>query len=537
MKGKVSKRVRALIVMLAVLVFMTGANTVTVNATVKVKSGKTMTVAVGQSKTIKAKGTKSGRLTYSSSSKAIATVSSKGVVKGKKPGTCKITIKQKSSKATVKVTVRPANVKLVSVTPVDPGNALKVVWQKAAGASGYYVYYSVDGSTYKKKVVSGSKTTSVVLNNLEYSKAYYVRIKAYGGKNKWVSGSYSARKKVSTLAEPKSAMEALAENGYTGTEQAWNDALAGKGLKPGQTAYDMAVENGYKGTMQEWLKLVVDSKDKNGVTAYDIAVANGYEGTKAEWLTSITGVDRTGAEDIDWNNVQSAYVDDNENLILVLNDGTEINAGKVGSITAPDVETFTVTFYDYDGRQIDVQTVVKGNAAKAPESPKRSGYLFVGWSKDFSNVQEDMSVVAVYEDASVSAISVSDVTTKRGDKEVKVEVSVKNPGILGMILKLDYNEGAMTLKSAANGDAVSDVLTLTKPGEMKSGCNFVWDGIELKDYEIRDGVILTLTFDILDNATEGQYPISISYSDGDIIDGNLLPIDLTIKSGMLNIEK
>ena len=63
-------------------------------------------VYVGKTTKISAKATKGARLSYKTSNKKIATVNSKGVIKGKKAGTVKITITAKKSKyKTVKKTI------------------------------------------------------------------------------------------------------------------------------------------------------------------------------------------------------------------------------------------------------------------------------------------------------------------------------------------------------------------------------------------------------------------------------------------------
>ncbi len=71
------------------------------------------------------------------------------------------------------------------------------------------------------------------------------------------------------------------------------------------------------------------------------------------------------------------------------------------------VNTYTVIFRDYDGREIDVQYVVYGGAATAPEAPVRAAddkysYEFKGWSADFSNVSGDMIIVAEYVSTNLS---------------------------------------------------------------------------------------------------------------------------------------
>ncbi|MCL1809134.1 MAG: InlB B-repeat-containing protein [Clostridiales bacterium] len=60
------------------------------------------------------------------------------------------------------------------------------------------------------------------------------------------------------------------------------------------------------------------------------------------------------------------------------------------------IDTFTVTFLDHDGAVLDTQEVKLGDAAVAPADPIRIGYTFIGWDTDFSNVTEDLTVTALY---------------------------------------------------------------------------------------------------------------------------------------------
>lgn len=69
---------------------------------------------VGDSYTLKLKNAK-GKVKWSSSKKSIATVSSKGKVKAKKKGACKITAKVGKKKYTCKVKVRKEKVKVIKV--------------------------------------------------------------------------------------------------------------------------------------------------------------------------------------------------------------------------------------------------------------------------------------------------------------------------------------------------------------------------------------------------------------------------------------
>ena len=119
---------------------------------------------------------------------------------------------------------------------------------------------------------------------------------------------------------------------------------------------------------------------------------------------------------------------------------------------------------------------------------------------------------------------------------VTVAVNVNhNPGILGMTLALSYDSDALTLTNAVSGSAVSDVLAFTKPGKFTSPCNFTWDGLELNEEQIKDGEILILTFDVASDATDGVYPISLSYDEDSIIDKDLKPVAVDITNGSITV--
>lgn len=89
------------------------------DAAVKI-SAKKKTLTVGQSVTLKIKGTKK-KVKWSSSNKQVATVSSKGKVKTKKVGTATITAKVAKKKYTCKITVKSNNVNPDN-TPSDNNN-------------------------------------------------------------------------------------------------------------------------------------------------------------------------------------------------------------------------------------------------------------------------------------------------------------------------------------------------------------------------------------------------------------------------------
>ncbi len=69
------------------------------------------------------------------------------------------------------------------------------------------------------------------------------------------------------------------------------------------------------------------------------------------------------------------------------------------TVTAQYIEVFTVTFVDHDDSILKTETVDKGNDATAPEDPAREGYKFIGWDTTFTNVQAAITVTAKYKAA------------------------------------------------------------------------------------------------------------------------------------------
>ena len=133
------------------------------------------------------------------------------------------------------------------------------------------------------------------------------------------------------------------------------------------------------------------------------------------------------------------------------------------------------------------------------------------------------------EPQSAPEISVGNVTASPGET-VSVPISVSDsPGVCGATILVSY-DSALTLKSVTKGDAWPS-LTMTKPGKLSSNpVNIVWDGT---DADLSDGIIATLEFTAPENP--GTYEISVSYNDGDIVDGDLFPVEFALKDGSVKV--
>jgi len=143
--------------------------------------------------------------------------------------------------------------------------------------------------------------------------------------------------------------------------------------------------------------------------------------------------------------------------------------------------------------------------------------------------------VDVYATESANTVIRAETVTASPGTTIDVNISIENsPGILGATISLSYDMG-LTLISAKNGDAFS-ALAMTSPSSLSSPCNFLWDGQDFSSENIKDGVILTLTFAVSENAmTGGVQNIRITYHDGDIIDGDLGPVVVDMVNGSITV--
>ena len=124
------------------------------------------------------------------------------------------------------------------------------------------------------------------------------------------------------------------------------------------------------------LKLTQDGNDIKGEVTWmaGFTGANNYE--NSSWVS------KKNSNFNDWNSTTATYSTGGYNLTLHLVD-----------VSQPR----TVTFLDKDGATIDTVTVPAGQlTATAPTPPTFEGFVFYAWDKDFSVVEKDMTVTALY---------------------------------------------------------------------------------------------------------------------------------------------
>ena len=112
-------------------------------------------------------------------------------------------------------------------------------------------------------------------------------------------------------------------------------------------------------------------------------------------LTAVTACGKDESLDKAAEYVRSLYV------------GTDVTPADfdVVSKLKLDGEEYTVEFKDYSGNTISKVDALGDkvlNAAAIPDAPARHGYVFIGWSVDFSQpILDDVVATALYEKETV----------------------------------------------------------------------------------------------------------------------------------------
>ena len=301
-------------------------------------------------------------------------------------------------------------------------------------------------------------------------------------------------------------------NTYTVTFKDWNGTV----LKTQQVQYGGAAtapanptRTGY--TFTGWDKAFTNVTANLVVTAqYSI---NTYTVTFKDWNGTVLKTQQVqygGAATAPANPTRTGYTFTGWDKAF-----TNVTANLV--VTAQySINTYTVTFKDWNGTVLKTQQVQYGGAATAPANPTRAGYTFTGWDKAFTNVTANLVVTAQYvQNEPVSTpvpsdapqIVVESKTTSAGST-VAVNISIaNNPGFVTMGIQVAYDSN-LTLLSVSDTGLVPGQMFST---EIENPQPLYWANPTATADCTVNGKIATLTFKVADNAEEGEYHIRVSY--------------------------
>lgn len=151
--------------------------------------------------TVTPNNTTDGNVTWKSSNKKIAKVTSRGNVYAKSVGECTVTATTANGKkVTCKVKVVPGT---ATIKATNNGyNSIKLTWNKLGDVTGYWIYRKTPGSKYKTIAKVSGTTVSYKDKNLVTGKKYYYKIKGY---KKVGKTTYKGSKSKASKAYPKPA--------------------------------------------------------------------------------------------------------------------------------------------------------------------------------------------------------------------------------------------------------------------------------------------------------------------------------------------
>ncbi len=268
---------------------------------------------------------------YTSSNTSVATVSSSGVVTGVKAGTATLTVKVKDNSTnttyTKTATITVSNFEgYVKVDTVEVGEKYIIIDSSAiSGTTGYAVGNSVVANSHYLNGVAVTVNSDGTLTIPSSVNANAIT---------WVAGG-------------------SASAGYT-----WKNVANSKymGLDSSEYVYP-------SDTAVKWLydsnKYFNNQVDSEGYYYLSCDSNNSYRYTTSK-------------------------------------SGSAIYLYKYTGSTTPDPVYYTVTFKDWDGTVLKTQQVAEGGSATAPSNPTRTGYTFTGWDKSFTNVTSNLTVTAQY---------------------------------------------------------------------------------------------------------------------------------------------
>ena len=198
-----------------------------------------------------------------------------------------------------------------------------------------------------------------------------------------------------------------------------------------------------------------------------------------------------------------------------------------------NIDDLTVMAYYSNGSSKKISNYTTNVNKIDMSTPGKKKLVVTYVENNISKVSEIYVQVNLKEiDENMTVLSIDGCNALPGD-QITVNVSIKNnPGIIGLILNLQYDDG-LILKDAKSGAAFSK-LTLTKPGELISGCNFIWDATDINDSDIKDGAILELTFTVSDKNKKDD-KLNIKLSCNDAIDRSIVPVDIEILNGVVTV--
>lgn len=128
-------------------------------------------------------------------------------------------------------------------------------------------------------------------------------------------------------------------------------------------------------------------------------------------------------------------------------------------------------------------------------------------------------------------ISIATESAKPGDEQIKIPIKIEdNPGIMAITLSINYDSDVLEYKGYSRGKVVNDYTVAAHPD--KNIIRFVSGMFEQTD---KNGEMITLKFNVKDNAKAGLSKIDIECGKGDMCNEDLDNIMPKISAGGVKV--
>jgi len=122
---------------------------------------------------------------------------------------------------------------------------------------------------------------------------------------------------------------------------------------------------------------------------------------------------------------------------------------------------------------------------------------------------------------------------------VYVDICMENnPGIAAMNIQLGYDSDVFEIVEVIDGGILGDEYHGTDSLSIKKNpYTLQWVNATSEDDFTEDGVLASLKLKVKSNAPLGEYNLSLSYEDNNIVNKNLKSVDFDIQNGTVNVVK
>ena len=259
---------------------------------------------------------------------------------------------------------------------------------------------------------------------------------------------------------------------------------------------------------------------------------------------------------------------------LTREEGNDVGSYAIlqGTLTAGDNyeiayegATFTINAIPVTGISITEEATIfvgKTYAVAAEISPENATNKTVTWTSSDETVATvaDGVVTAVAEGtATITATTVDGsfeancavtvipnpaaitVSNAKGDAGETVDVVLSisdNTGITAMQLNVDYDNEYLTLKSVTNGEIFDDEAVQYDVEHLSEKPYVLTWGADIAEENITsNGTLVTLSFEISENAPNGKLPITVTYDNNDAAIYNIdnETVDFVVNNGSVNV--